>query len=160
MSILQRLLILAIVPLAAWNGMPHVACRCSNGEIRLFCSQMNQQAKPRKAGATECISNSSERKSCCHGGEGTCCSVPPADSSERKTECCAAGCQCTPICIQTDTSTLHKKIDLPDVIDFNLAVTPSIEVQLPRLPRVNCDSMGIDDRVPDDLIVLCERWLI
>ncbi len=71
-----------------------------------------------------------------------------------------AGCHCTPVCLQAAASPTLKKVCLPESIQFELATIPVAVVRLPRLRRFDGAALRIDRRVPDDILVLCERWLI
>ena len=155
MAVLRQLMILALVPLTAWSGMPHVACRCSNGEVRFFCTRMNQQAQQNSA-----TCGGTERKSCCGGNGRTWCGSAASVTGQQGTECCAADCRCTPIYFQTEAGPTLKKVVLPELMQLDLAAIPAIEIRLPRIMRVDLSTLKSDQRVPDDLIVLCERWLI
>lgn len=154
MTFFQRVMILALVPLTIWSGSPHLACRCSNGEIRLFCPRLTLQTSQRDSKCS-LASDASEYKLCC-GGVACCGST----SNQEKAECCASGCRCTPILVQVHAGPTLKKVVVPELIQFELATTRVMEIRLPRVARVDLSILDVDQRVPDDLIVLCERWLI
>lgn len=159
MALLRQFLILALVPITAWAGMPHLACRCSNGEVRLFCSRMGQQSKDHARGA--CSSSSSpERKSCCRGNAAACCGSSTGAVNRQGSECCVSGCRCTPVYLEGDASTTLKKVVLPEVVQWDLPQVSITQIQRPRIVRVDLGTLKFEPRVPDDLIVLCERWLI
>ena len=167
MFFLRQLMILAMVPLTVWSGMPHQACRCSNGEIRLFCPRLNQSqaaADPSKSDSTSCCTQSKVegRKSCCGGSRGVaCCGSHDGDGSQKGAQCCAAGCQCTAVYVSPENSSVAKNVSVPDLTQFGLLAIPASAIRLPRFAPVEL-SIRIDTgpRVPDDLIVLYERWLI
>ena len=146
-------MVLALVPLTLWGGSPHLACRCSTGEIRLFCPRLTLQTSERDSKA--CAAIDSGRKSCC--GYASCCG---SKSGQEKLECCARGCKCTPVLLQADGGPTLKKVVAPELIQLDLAMIPVIEIRLPRVTRVDLRILYVDQRVPDDLIVLWERWLI
>jgi hypothetical protein len=146
------------VPLTAWSGMPHLACRCSNGEIRFFCMRLSLPSGERNSAACGTAANSSTRKSCCGRVAGACCSSSTASS--QGSECCATGCRCTPVYLQNDTGPTLKKIVLPELMQLALIAPSVTEFRQPRVARVDLGPLRIDRRVPDDLIILCERWLI
>lgn len=153
MNFFQRVMVLALVPLTLWGGTPHLACRCSNGEIRLFCPRLTLQTNQRDSKA--CSTAQTGCKSCC--GHATCCG---SNSEPDQPECCASGCRCTPVLVQTDAGPALKKVVLPELIQLDLATMPVVEIRLPRVKQMDLSILDVDQRVPDDLIVLCERWLI
>jgi hypothetical protein len=156
MSFLKQLLILAFVPLTAWSGMPHLACRCSNGGIRFFCSRLSLQSRERNSATCRTADSASPRKSCCERSAGT----RSAKSSPPGSACRATDCRCTPVCLQNDTAPTLRKVVLPEFVHF-ASLIPSVTVfRRPRLARVDLGPLKVDPRVPDDLISLCERWLI
>ena len=167
MFLLRQLLILAMVPLTMWSGMPHQACRCSNGEIRLFCPRLNQSqaaADQPKSDSTLCCASSKVEswKSCCGGSQGAaCCGSHDSEGSQKGAQCCAAGCKCTAIYIAPDGSSVAKNVSVPELAQIALLAIPVPAICLPRFAPVDL-SVQIDTgpRVPDDLIVLFERWLI
>ncbi|MDB5347414.1 MAG: hypothetical protein JWP89_5791 [Schlesneria sp.] len=160
MALLRQFLILALVPITAWGGMPHLACRCSSGEVRVFCSRMGQQSKDRVQVACSSDSSSRERKPCCRGNGALCCTSSTSSSGLQGSECCASGCRCTPVYLQGDAGTTLKKVALPELVQLDLPATSIAQIQLPRIVKVDLGTLRFQPRVPDDLIVLCERWLI
>lgn len=158
MTYFRQFLILALVPLTAWSGTPHLGCRWSNGEIRLFCPKLLQQAQHRNS-TCDNASGRPERKSCCGDGTGGCCSSANG-SRQQETGCCADGCHCTPVCLKSDVNPAVKEIVSPQLVEFELAAVDVVQFRLPRVTHVELSALGFNPRVPDDLIVLCERWLI
>ena len=159
MFFLRQLLILAMVPLTLWSGMPHQACRCSNGEIHLFCPRLNpSQAAAEPAGCVSpscCTSSKGEgRKSCCGDSQNS-------HGSQDGAKCCAAGCKCTAVYLAPEGSSVAKNVDVPKLTQFGLVAISASAIRLPRFAPADL-SVRIDTgpRVPDDLIVLYERWLI
>lgn len=161
MFLLRQLMILALMPLAVWNGMPHVACRCSNGEVRLYCPRLNQSQTVADSPACGNSSNGETHKSCCGAAQGKkCCGSQGSGTSHQGAECCAAGCRCTAVYIQSDVGPVLKVVSVPEWTQFALAVVPMSVVHFPRVTQVDLSSIDTNPRVPDDLIVLYERWLI
>jgi hypothetical protein len=53
------------------------------------------------------------------------------------------------------------KAQAPDLVLCDWAVVSAfLPIQIPRMTRVDLSRIGSVPRVPDDIIVLCERWLI
>lgn len=156
MSFLRRLLILALVPLTAWAGMPHLACRCSNGSVRLYCpklaSQMNSDCQR--------TPHQDAKKSCCTSGKASCCCGASKKASDQESACCGSGCHCTPVLLEQSVSPALKKAVLPVLVQLDLVALLAVPVQLPRITRVDFRALNSEPRVPDDLVILCERWLI
>ena len=161
MFLLRQLMILALMPLAVWNGVPHVACRCSNGEFRLYCPKLNQSQAVADSSACGNSSDGAVHKSCCGAAHGKkCCGAQASGTSHQGAECCAAGCRCTAVYIQSDVGSVLKVVNVSEWTQLALAVVPMSVVHFPRVTRVDLSSIDTNPRVPDDLIVLCERWLI
>ena len=167
MFLLRQLLILAMVPLTMWSGMPHQACRCSNGEIHLFCPRLNQSqaaADQPKSDSTSCCTSPKVegRKSCCGGSQGvTCCGSHAGDGRQNGVQCCAAECNCTAVYVSPENSSVAKNVSVSELTQFGLVAIPVSAIRLPRFALADL-SVQIDTRprVPDDLFVLFERWLI
>ena len=106
-------------------------------------------------------SNGETHKSCCGATQGKkCCGSQGSRTSHQGAECCAAGCRCTAVYIQSDVGSVLKVVNVPELTQFALAVIPMSVVHFPRVTRVDLSSIDTNPRVPDDLIVLSERWLI
>jgi hypothetical protein len=142
MSFLKQLLILAFVPLTAWSGMPQLACRCSNGEIRFFCSRLSLQSRERNSAACRPAACSSPRKSCCERSPGTHCSS--AKSTTQASECYVTGCRCTLVYLQNGTSATLKKVVLPELVQVAFIAPPFTEFRRPRLAQVDLAPLKID----------------
>ena len=73
----------AMIPVAAWAGMPSTACVCANGHVKLFCAHGAAIAKPHDhQAALGCMS------SCCTSG-----AYADADC-EHDADCCGGGYCC------------------------------------------------------------------
>lgn len=60
----------AMIPLAAWAGMPSTACVCSNGRVKLFCEYLLACKRPApSACASDCCAQkaANEDTDCCSG---------------------------------------------------------------------------------------------
>lgn len=160
MIFLRQLMILALVPLTAWSGTPHVACRCSTGEVRLFCPKMYQSAASITSQAS-CGSADSQQTSCCGMRVANgCCGSGKRSHHQKQSSCCADTCRCTPVILAADDS-LKPKIDiLPDLQQFELLPIIVCTLSQPQTTRVDLSGIDTVTRVPDDLIVLTGHWLI
>jgi hypothetical protein len=83
-----------------------------------------------------------------------------AKPSPQESECSATACRCTLIYLQNDTAPTLRKVVLPEFVQFALHIPSVTEYRRLRLERVDLGPLKVDRRVPDDLIILCERWLI
>ena len=165
MGLFRQLMIFSLMPLVALSGMPDVACRCSNGEIRRHCPKLNQSrsiVSPTSVGFT---SRSGSPKSCCGGTGATrsCCQAKkqvPSQSEHPSPACCAESCHCTRVLLEGNSGARLKTdgIPVPSRVDFLLI--PLFVVRSPRLTRVDLDIIGISPHDPEDLIVRLERFLI
>jgi hypothetical protein len=158
-------MILSLMPLTAWSGMPDIACRCSNGEIRLHCPMLNQPKLVVNHSSEGIASKGGDRRSCC-GGSGAsrhCCQTAKraANKSENQSpSCCAETCRCTPIIVEGNSGAKLKTEDIPAFSDVDFVQIAVLIVRLPRLTRTD---LVVIDSGPDrahDLIVLFERFLI
>ena len=61
--------------------------------------------------------------------------------------------------IRSEAGTAVKKVNPQPVAEYGLISAPSV-VWMPRVTQQTTRSMHPERLVPDDLIVLCERWLI
>lgn len=66
----------AMIPLAAWAGMPNTGCVCANGRLKLFCQHV-LGTKRSATNEADCASN--------------CC---PHEAAEQDTDCCGSGFCC------------------------------------------------------------------
>src|SRR4051794_29837448 len=99
MSLIRLLTVLTLLPVTATSGLPHVACRCSNGDVHLFCPRLGQPAQK----TLDVISHAyptkkAVHKSCCGGMKAAKC----PDSSSRgllseNESLSTPGCRCAPV---------------------------------------------------------------
>lgn len=158
-------MIVSLMPLVAVSGMPDVACRCSNGEIRRHCLKLNQSKSIVSQMLVGFTCRSGSSKSCC-GGTGaarSCCQAKKQVTNQSKYHspvCCAETCHCTPILLEGNSGARLRTdgIPVPSRVDF-LPIA-SFVVPIPRLTRVDLDIIGISPHEPEDLIVRLERFLI
>lgn len=62
--------------------------------------------------------------------------------------------------LEGDAGTTFKKVVLPELVHMDLFPISVVQIQQPRIVAVDLATLKFEPRVPDDLIVLCERWLI
>lgn len=164
MNLFRLLTILALMPLTAWSGMPHVACRCSNGEIHLACPRLNQaKVVSDTASSNICqkATNAITHRSCCGGAKvSKCCGSSTGESSDQGAGCCADGCRCTPVLLQADVGTTLKKVCLPELTSLDLANLSLPVIRETRSTPVELSVFDAGPRAPIDIVVLYERWLI
>jgi hypothetical protein len=165
MHLFRQLMILSLMPLTALSGMPDVACRCSNGEIRLHCPKLNQPKSVVNHLSDGCASKSGDRKSCCGGGGASrsCCQSAKraANKSDNQSpSCCAETCHCTPVIVEGNSGAKLNAENVPVLSDVEFLPVLVSVVRLPRLTRVDLVAIDSGPDQPDDLIVLFERFLI
>jgi hypothetical protein len=100
----------AMIPLAAWAGMPSTACICSNGRVKLFCQHLLgwKQANPPACASDCCAHKAAEDPSdCCSAcsygvesdvpgvGSKSCCN-PVVTSPSVPPETVSIPCHCLP----------------------------------------------------------------
>lgn len=157
MAFLRLMMILALVPMTAWSGMPQIACRCSSGEIRLFCPKLRQSASLMNSG---CCSSGEQQASCCatHSAGG-CCGSDKKDR-DQDPAVCGDTCHCTPVILAADASIKPKFENLPDVQQVEFLPLAVCAICEPLAARVDMSGVDPIPLVPDDLVVLTGRWLI
>lgn len=145
----RKLAVITLALLTAWNAAPHLACRCSNGDIKYFCPKLGQSV---------CEATAPAPKSCCGGSsQSSCGCCASKTSSEKPVECCSAGCHCTPVVVSSATAPIVKKVQAVAPTQLVAVVTV---VWMPAFTRPVQTFQQVDPLVPDDIIVRCERWLI
>ena len=160
MKIFQQIMMVALISMNAWNSVPHLACRCSDGKILLNCPRLNQSllAKASNVATRWSATCKSGKPCCCVGGKSS--SRFEKKRMNQRTSCSIDDCRCTPIYLQVDCVTCVKKFSFSNDLttDFQ-SVHNSIvhDAQRPAIEVINIDS---SQREPDDLILLCERWLV
>jgi hypothetical protein len=155
MPTFRQVFVVALAFLTIWNATPHIACLCSDGTVLLFCPKMN-----REAAANGTVARSQAKKSCCSTMKSSACCCGEGKAGEGSSECCTAGCRCTPVLIQGEMGPVTKKAATPVKLEFSVLAFSLPLARLPRITRPDLASLHPDPIVPDDLIVLCERWLI
>jgi hypothetical protein len=167
MNFLRQLLMFAIVPFVVWSGMPHVACQCSTGEVRLYCPRMNSitlsigDTQLPKVHDVSCRKQfSGERGRCCQSGMSSCCRSAKRNSIPRQASCCAVECRCTPIYIAAHSATKQKSEDVPLMGRFEFELNLVQRIHLPRLSNVDVNTAGTRPPMPCGAVVFFERFLI
>ena len=108
----------AMMPLAAWAGMPSTGCVCANGHVKLFCqhSAANGHNEHHSTGESWCcadehIADCGHDGDCC--GTGDCCRNPESAASGITSKAC-----CKPI--------LTAPIVVPKVASIPLDQAPAV----------------------------------
>ncbi len=157
MNLVRLLTVLILLPVTALSAVPHVACRCSNGEVHLSCPRM---AQPQPASDAKSCCNTLQttgRKSCC--GSNQC-----GGSSNRKlpaphSSCSAAGCHCTPVYLTADVGPKLTKVCVPDLVQLELADLSATAAIVMHVAHKDLSRIDFTPE-PVDLILLYERFLI
>ena len=163
MSLFRLLTILILLPVTVVSGMPLVGCRCSNGEVRLFCPKLRAEQSRKASGEIACCETQkpAAQKSCCTGNQSTsCCGSKSSKSPSEGESCCADGCHCTPVLLIAEVGPKLTKACVPDVFQHVLANIAATEGILVRVARVEISRVESKPDVPIDRIVLFERFLI
>jgi hypothetical protein len=158
----RQLLVIALVPLMALSAIPHVACRCSNGEIRYSCPQLEQSRRaPVTRSNRNDVATVSTKKSCCQRSKNaTCCAPQGKGKTSPEAACCASGCHCTPVYLAAEIGPTLKKVDAQELVtvDWMAFSEPAVlPVDSPFVDRVQVD---ISPHVPIDIIVVFGRILV
>lgn len=79
----------AMIPLAAWAGMPSTGCVCANGHLKLFCQHSLGAKQPTTLGCTAgCGTHEAEQDVDCCGGGHCCHGADLAKSGIGAKSCC------------------------------------------------------------------------
>lgn len=165
MSLLRQITVLVLMPLMAWPGMPKVACRCSTGEFRLFCSRINTAVDAfGGCHSTSCAAKAGRQPSAsvpqsgCQSG--CCCQSAHRQTNSLPTSCGSSGCRCTPVFLASNSATKPstESVPLPLQGEYLVDVTVAIPAQV-GCPR---EALRFDVGPPlmtRNLVVLYQRFL-
>ena len=162
MNLFRLLTILTLLPMTATSGMPHVGCRCSNGEIRWYCPKLKAQQSQKSVEATSCCKSSKNtaRTSCCGGSQGANCICTSSRNAKSDAEsCCTDGCKCTPVLITSDVGPKIAKVSVPD-LQIHFANMADVTEVLVRVDRIDVSPVDAAADVPINRVVHFERFLI
>lgn len=159
---LSAAVVWAMIPLAAWAGMPSRACVCANGDVKLFCargtltatSHEHEHASPR--GANCCGSgnvaeaDSNDDLDCC--GSGFCCHGSESNGAGIGTKAC-----CKPI--------LSAPSIAPRIASVPSDQLPAIVGTAPQVgdllrPSLDADLAEINTGPPVDRVIVFRSLLI
>lgn len=166
MGFLRQIMIVALMPVMAWSGAPHVACQCSTGEVRLFCPRLHSPALDFR-----CNHSNNSSASCCSQAAASscdetsetecCCCRAKAAQTTPQSSCCSQSCRCTPIVLPASNATAPKSESVSSVCRADFAAQTVSCMHLPRVVnvRVNSHDTG-PPPLPVDIIVLFARFVI
>ena len=160
MFVLRHILICLMVVATVSGGLPHVGCRCANGNLFLSCPYAGRGTSTAggipsccsqsKAGAAACCSGSSPRKCCCKGHHKR---SQPSEPTQL-----AAG-HCTAFVYYVDAGNVSKPVRTTVVLEFTPVVL--LEPYAPPPVRIVASvGEGLPPPRPCDVILLNHRWLI
>ncbi len=159
MRLFRLLLVLALMPVTAYSGMPRVACQCSNGELRLHCPKL-EQATTASASRIHCCQrqqNVAPRSRCCRSQAAHAESNPPiADQAAS----CESGCQCTPVWLASDVGPTLSKVTAPEPVQIDLYSVPMVASGHSQQAFVTSKAIDTGPVVAIDFVIAYERFLI
>lgn len=163
MSTLRRRLSAAVawamIPLAAWAGLPSTACVCASGHVKLFCAHGAGVAKPHDhQAALGCASSCCDwayadcehDSDCC--GSGFCCHGAKSESASVASKAC-----CKPIL--SAPSVAPRTVSLP-CDQAQAVVTVVQEIGALVHPSFIADLAEINTGPPLDRVIVFRSLLI
>lgn len=116
---LRQLLILLLMPIAAWSGLPQIGCRCSNGTVLRYCPMVSNAFVQKGMDCQETEATAELHSCCCDSSDSSetsdCCNVDSKPSSENGRQCTLKSCCCTPILLGGPIRISIDAIDVPDL---------------------------------------------
>jgi hypothetical protein len=153
----------AMIPVAAWAGMPSTGCVCANGHIKFFCQHLLKASAADESQESGCKSACCPEDSCpeetalaeqtgdCCGG-GACCHGAKSDKPGVRSAAC-----CQPIV--TAPSVAPQIAGVPS--DHAIAVaTVTAEVGALVHPSLTLDVAEFDTGPPLDRVIVFRSLLI
>ena len=112
----RQLLILLLMPIAAWSGLPQIGCRCANGTVLRYCPMVSNPFV-RKGLDCQKTGVKAELHSCCcdSGQTSDCCKGDSGQSSKDRSQSTLKSCCCTPILLGVPSRISIAAIDVPDL---------------------------------------------
>lgn len=151
----RRVLSLTLVLLSLCSGTPLPVCRCSNGDIRLFCPM-----RVHGSGKSECADCCSETACCC-GKLADSSPIRTTDADDLAQFGSASACGCSSLTLQPANRILANKVCVPGPLQFDQLLPSSSEARLSEgSSQGTIESVPPHNLPPPDLLVLFQRWLI
>jgi len=152
MNLIRLLLVLSLMPVMAFGGMPQVACRCSNGALLLHCCKLVQSKRATANGPSCCESRQNAAPKCC--------SRASEKTGTKQVICCDSGCTCTPVWITADVGPVLGKVRAPEPAQFDLSVVSIAPREDSRQALVISKTIDTGPLVAIDFVLAYERFLI
>ena len=112
----RQLLILLLMPIAAWSGLPQIGCRCSNGTILRYCPMVSNPFVRKGMDCQETGTKAELRSCCCDSSETSdCCKGASKPSSKNGSQSTLKSCCCSPILLGGPSRISIDAIDVPDL---------------------------------------------
>jgi hypothetical protein len=147
----------AMIPLAAWAGMPSTGCVCANGHLKLFCQHLLREMHAAGGHNTACGSDCCEAVAdqdhdadCCGGG--FCCHGPQSAKPGIGSKSC-----CNPIL--TAPSVAPQTVTVP-CDQVPAVVTVALEIGAIVHPSFAFDAADVDTGPPLDRVIVFRSLLI
>lgn len=161
MNLFRLLLVLALMPVTAYSGLPHIACRCSNGDLHLYCPKLTRATQSCRSQSSSANSAQKATRSCCHCASQETLACDKADEPQGcEATCCQGSCQCTAVALADDAGPVPVKVLVPEVVQAVLEFVPFLNIQ-----ELNdsCRASLVADIEPHsavDIVIVYERILI
>ena len=111
----RPLLILLLMPLAAWSGLPQIGCRCSNGTVLRYCPMVSNPFVRKGMDSQESEAKSEKHPCCCNSTKiSDCCKGDSKTSSEYGRLCFLKSCCCTSVLLGGPSRTTIDAIEVPN----------------------------------------------
>ena len=113
---LRQLLVLLLMPLSAWSGLPQVGCRCSNGDILTHCPKLSRALISIQVVNVANTSTGNPHSCCCESVETSdCCRKASKQSKHNDPHCSAKACHCSAVLLDAPSRVSDNEVSLPDL---------------------------------------------
>ena len=112
----RQLLILLLMPITAWSGLPQIGCRCADGTILRHCPMVSNSFFGMGMDCQENEATAELHSCCCDTGKTSdCCKGPSRPSGEKGSQSTLKSCRCTPMLLGGPSRMAIDAIDVPDL---------------------------------------------
>ena len=112
----RQLLILLLMPIAAWSGLPRIGCRCSNGTVLRYCPMVSNPFVRKGMDCQETGAKTELHSCCCDSSETSdCYKGDSKPSSKNGSQSTLKSCCCSPILLGGPSRISIDAMNVPDL---------------------------------------------
>lgn len=162
MIVLRQIMVIALMPVVAWTGMPQVACKCSTGEIRLSCPRLNSASLnlPSQTSTAACCRPTPAASRVNKPAAGCCCCAVAKTQESQHATCSLRGCYCTRIVLAAGDLTITTIKGAASTGMFEFAQLPAFAIHLPQTVQSAVNSFDTGPPPQNDINLVFQRLLI